>query len=115
MSHLISASILNADFSNLQKEVEMINSSEADWFHLDVMDGVFVPNISRAVAELHRVLAPTGRLSITEEFIDPDYLFPAETIQRLQSAGFRLEQFYGNAWRYTANFVKDNAHVDRNV
>ena len=46
MAHLISASILNADFNNLQKEIEMINSSEADWFHLDVMDGVFVPNIS---------------------------------------------------------------------
>jgi ribulose-phosphate 3-epimerase len=46
MSHLISTSILNADFSNLQKALEMINTSEADWFHLDIMDGVFVPNIS---------------------------------------------------------------------
>lgn len=46
MSHLIAPSILSADFGNLQKDIEMINSSAADWFHVDVMDGVFVPNIS---------------------------------------------------------------------
>ncbi len=46
MSHLIAPSLLSADFGNLQKEIEMINNSQADWFHLDVMDGVFVPNIS---------------------------------------------------------------------
>jgi len=46
MAHLISPSLLSADFGNLQKDIEMINQSEADWFHLDIMDGVFVPNIS---------------------------------------------------------------------
>jgi len=46
MSHLIAPSLLAADFANLQRDIEMINQSEADWFHLDVMDGVFVPNIS---------------------------------------------------------------------
>jgi ribulose-phosphate 3-epimerase len=46
MKHLIAPSILSADFANLQRDVEMINQSEADWFHVDVMDGVFVPNIS---------------------------------------------------------------------
>jgi ribulose-phosphate 3-epimerase len=44
--HLIAPSVLAADFANLQRDVEMINSSEADWFHIDIMDGVFVPNIS---------------------------------------------------------------------
>jgi len=46
LSHLLAPSILSADFANLGRDVEMINRSEADWFHVDVMDGVFVPNIS---------------------------------------------------------------------
>jgi len=45
-NRLISPSILSADFGNLQKEIEMLNNSSADWIHLDIMDGVFVPNIS---------------------------------------------------------------------
>lgn len=43
---IIAPSVLSADFANLQRDVEMINNSEADWFHIDIMDGVFVPNIS---------------------------------------------------------------------
>lgn len=46
MSHLIAPSVLSADFGNLQRDIEMINNSSADWFHIDIMDGAFVPNIS---------------------------------------------------------------------
>ncbi|MEI6140743.1 MAG: ribulose-phosphate 3-epimerase [Mariniphaga sp.] len=55
MSRLISPSILSADFNNLGKDIQMINQSEADWIHFDVMDGVFVPNISFGLPVIQHV------------------------------------------------------------
>lgn len=55
--HLIAPSLLAADFANLASEVEMINNSDADWLHLDIMDGVFVPNISFGIPVIEAVNA----------------------------------------------------------
>lgn len=63
-----------------------------------------IPDQGRALMELHRVLKPGGILSITEEFPDPDYLFPSEIIRRLLPHGFRPESRFGIFWRYTLNF-----------
>jgi ribulose-phosphate 3-epimerase len=52
---LIAPSVLSADFGNLQRDIEMINNSEADWFHVDIMDGVFVPNISFGMPVLQAI------------------------------------------------------------
>ena len=57
MKHLIAPSLLSADFKNLERDVRMINESEADWFHMDIMDGVFVPNISFGFPVLKSVQA----------------------------------------------------------
>ena len=56
METLISPSLLSANFINLKKDIEMINNSEADWLHLDIMDGVFVPNISFGFPVIEAVL-----------------------------------------------------------
>ncbi|MEO6150516.1 MAG: ribulose-phosphate 3-epimerase [Mucilaginibacter sp.] len=73
MSHLISPSILSADFGNLQRDLEMINSSEADWVHVDIMDGMFVPNISFGFPVVYAAKKyATKPLDVHLMIVDPD-------------------------------------------
>ena len=65
-----------------------------------------IPDRDRALAEIHRVLKPTGVLSISEDFLDPDYPFQSETICLVKGAGYTLSQRFGGVWLYTLNFRK---------
>lgn len=73
MDHLVSLSLLAADFGNLEKDVLMVNKSQADWLHLDIMDGLFVPNISFGfpVIECVRKVAEKP-LDVHLMIVDPD-------------------------------------------
>ncbi len=73
MSKLIAPSILAADFANLQRDSEMLNSSEADWFHIDIMDGVFVPNISFGMPVLKAIAKHAKKpLDVHLMIVNPD-------------------------------------------
>ena len=70
---IIAPSVLAADFGNLQRDIEMINNSEADWFHIDIMDGVFVPNISYGMPVLEAINRHAKKtIDVHLMIIDPD-------------------------------------------
>ena len=73
MAHLVSPSILTADFGNLEKEIRMLNSSLADWIHLDIMDGVYVPNISFGFPVIEKVKQIAEKpLDVHLMIVDPE-------------------------------------------
>ncbi len=83
MSVLIAPSVLSADFGNLERDIEMLNNSQADWFHLDVMDGVFVPNISFGFPVIHAIN------KIAKKPLDVHLMIvqPEKFIQQFKDAG----------------------------
>lgn len=86
MDHLVSPSILAADFGNLEKDIQLINNSEADWIHCDIMDGLFVPNISFGFPVIEYVKKIAGRpLDVHLMIVDPD-----RYLERWQETGANI-------------------------
>jgi ribulose-phosphate 3-epimerase len=98
MATIIAPSILSADFGNLEKDCKMLNKSEADWFHIDIMDGVFVPNISFGMPVLASIQNHAEKpLDVHLMIVDPD-----RSLRSLQSPSQKHSKnqiLWNEGWR----------------
>ncbi len=96
MKKMIAPSLLSADFNNLGRDIEMINNSEADWFHLDIMDGVFVPNISFGFPVVEHIAKMAKKpLDVHLMIVDPD-----RYIERFRDAGSNILTVHWEACKH---------------
>ena len=104
MNHLIAPSLLSADFGHLAQDIEMINRSETDWLHLDIMDGVFVPNISFGFPIVEAIA------SMAEKPLDVHLMIikPEKYIERFARIGASMISFHLNA---TENPAQTLLHI----
>ena len=107
MSTLISPSLLSANFANLQEDIEMINRSEADWLHMDIMDGVFVPNISFGFPVLEAVS------KICKKPLDVHYMIvnPERYISRTAAVGAMMMNVHYEACTHLHRTIQEIHHA----
>ena len=102
MSHLVAPSLLSADFLNLGKDIAMLNESEADWFHLDVMDGVFVPNISFGFPVIEKIRKVTQKvLDVHLMIVDPE-----RYLERFKKAGADVISIHMEACKHPVEALR---------
>lgn len=123
MKHLIAPSMLASDFSNLESEIKMINKSEADWLHLDIMDGEFVPNISFGIPVVQAISQHTNKPLDVHLMIQK----PERYIEDFKNAGANIITVHFEACTHlhrTINLIKKegmkagvaiNPHTSPNV
>jgi len=108
MKHLIAPSLLASDFSNLSSEIEMINKSDADWLHLDIMDGVFVPNISFGIPVLESIKDKCEKpMDVHLMIVEPD-----RYIEAFKNAGANIYNVHYEACNHLHRTVQSIHKAD---